>query len=194
MSSTRPWENKGWTVCHNLKRGKSLYNVILKHHDGRREYMLCRHDRIEAIECAITLAAKHGTLNWAATRAWGEKYGIPISYESAMADVSYVPLDSRRRKGWYVQTSSYKSIIDGQVKRVRNYVISFGAKLTESGKMDGRGVYQATRPSMVSGIKYALNRKHENPDYNEEMSINWLISKGYEDLVPMARMQRRGVA
>ncbi|NTU50287.1 MAG: hypothetical protein HGA87_05310, partial [Desulfobulbaceae bacterium] len=47
------------------------------------------------------------------------------------------------------------------------------------------------RPTMVSGIRYALSHKHENPDYNEENTINWLREKGHESLIPMARIDRR---
>lgn len=164
---------KGWTVCRLAKGTYQAYVIRNK----KNEFVATLLDEKTAVEYAVSAALKEGTLDWKKSLLWAQKKGIPLSYNSISRQT---PVGS---KGWYVESSNTAK---GRAK-CRYFAIFFGRKCEES-------VYQAMRVSRRAAIMYALNRKSSNPFYNEAATLHYLHRMDMEDLVPMARMQRRGVA
>jgi hypothetical protein len=177
----RPWDRKGWTVCiHNVV----WYQALVIYPDKTRRFVASRSNRQDAINCAITAAAKYGTLDWKATRAWfekyGEKYGVTLSYESATVTIPEYTRKEKPSKGWYIEPNYY-STADGKKRKVIS--VFFGRRSSDS-------VYQLLRPTRRAAVKYVLEHRDENPYYNEHETVKWMRENGMFDMIPWSKKQR----
>lgn len=164
---------KGWRVTYSKKNSRLPYCGYAVRNGSRIKDGLGTPywpTKAMAVHHAIAHAHKNGTLNWPKTQKWLKLMGVEVDMNEMLIHRSF-----SSKKGWYLSTSTnrlgsiYSTVVVGPSDEFSQYFCS------------GATPKSAIKKAFKNGLK-------NEPHYDEESSIVWLIRNGFNDLVEIAKL------
>ena len=166
---------KGWRVTNSKKNKKFPYcGFAVRNGERIKDGLGTPYwpTQAMAVQHAIAHAHLNGTLDWSKTHKWLKLMRIEVDMNEMLVHRVY-----NSKKGWYLSTATnrlgatYSTVVVGPSDEFSQY-FCIGA---------------TPRSAIKKAFKIGLKNE---PYYDEESSIVWLIRNGYKDLIELAKKEK----